>query len=285
MSGRRTALVTGASTGIGRATALELARCGFAVLAGVRKPEDGEALQTSATGELEPVIIDVTDAASIEAAAAKVSEQASAGGGLAGLVNNAGVAYTGPLEFVALDDLRHQLEVNLIGHLAVTQAMLPELRKARGRIVNVTSIGGLVATPFFGPYVASKFALEAVSDCLRVELRPWGIETIAIEPGSAATEIWDSGQSIADETRARMGDEAERLYGEALDQTQRISAATGARGIPPEEVARVIHKALTVRRPRARYTVGRDAIGMKFASRLLPDRLWDRIVARSLKLP
>ncbi len=283
MSGRRTALVTGASTGIGRATALELARCGFAVLAGVRKPEDGEALQTSATGELEPVIIDVTDAASIEAAAAKVSEQA--GGGLAGLVNNAGIAYTGPLEFVALDDLRHQLEVNLIGHLAVTQAMLPELRKARGRIVNVTSIGGLVATPFFGPYVASKFALEAVSDCLRIELRPWGIETIAIEPGSAATEIWDSGQSIADETRARMGAEAERLYGAALDQTERISAQTGARGIPPEEVARVIHKALTVRRPRARYTVGRDAIGMKFASRLLPDRLWDRIVARSLKLP
>jgi NAD(P)-dependent dehydrogenase (short-subunit alcohol dehydrogenase family) len=283
MSGRRTALVTGASTGIGRATALELARCGFAVLAGVRKPEDGEALQTSATGELEPVIIDVTDAASIEAAAATVSEQA--GGGLAGLVNNAGVAYTGPLEFVALDDLRHQLEVNLIGHLAVTQAMLPELRKARGRIVNVTSIGGLVATPFFGPYVASKFALEAVSDCLRIELRPWGIETIAIEPGSAATEIWDSGQSIADETRARMGAEAERLYGAALDQTERISAQTGARGIPPEEVARVIHKALTVRRPRARYTVGRDAVGMRFASRLLPDKLWDRIVARSLKLP
>ncbi|MGB2851912.1 MAG: SDR family oxidoreductase [Solirubrobacterales bacterium] len=283
MSGRRTALVTGASTGIGRATALELARCGFAVLAGVRKPEDGEALQTSATGEMEPVIIDVTDAASIEAAAAKVSEQA--GGGLAGLVNNAGIAYTGPLEFVALDDLRHQLEVNLIGQLAVTQAMLPELRAASGRIVNVTSIGGLVATPFFGPYVASKFALEAVSDCLRIELRPWGIETIAIEPGSATTEIWDSGQSIADETRARMGDEAERLYGAALDQTQRISAQTGARGIPPEEVARVIHKALTVRRPRARYTVGRDAVGMKFASRLLPDKLWDRIVARSLKLP
>ncbi|MBK5116871.1 MAG: SDR family oxidoreductase [Thermoleophilia bacterium] len=283
MSHQRTALVTGASTGIGRATALELARRGFAVLAGVRKPEDGEALQTSATGELEPVIIDVTDAASIEAAAAKVGEQA--GGGLAGLVNNAGIAYTGPLEFVALDDLRHQLEVNLIGQLAVTQAMLPELRAASGRIVNVTSIGGLVATPFFGPYVASKFALEAVSDCLRIELRPWGIETIAIEPGSAATEIWDSGQAIADETRARMGAEAERLYGAALDQTQRISAATGARGIPPEEVARVIHKALTVRRPRARYTVGRDAVGMKFASRLLPDRLWDRIVARSLKLP
>lgn len=282
MSGRRTVLVTGASTGIGRATALELARSGFTVLAGVRKPEDGEALQASASGELEPVIIDVTDSASIEAAAAALGERS---GGLAGLVNNAGIAYTGPLEFVALDDLRHQLEVNLIGHLAVTQAMLPALRNARGRIVNVTSIGGLVATPFFGPYVASKFALEAVSDCLRIELRPWGIETVAIEPGSAATEIWDSGQSIADETRGRMGPEAEKLYGAALDQTQRISAQTGARGIPPEEVARVIHKALTVRRPRARYTVGRDAIGMKFASRLLPDRLWDRIVARSLKLP
>jgi NAD(P)-dependent dehydrogenase (short-subunit alcohol dehydrogenase family) len=284
MSPVRAALVTGASTGIGRATALELSRCGFQVFAGVRRPEDGERVRAEATGELEPVLIDVTDGASIEAAAAAIAER-TAGAGLAGLVNNAGVAYAGPLEFVPLDDLRRQLEVNLIGQIAVTRAMLPGLRTARGRIVNVTSIGGLVATPFYGPYCASKFALEAVSDCLRGELRPWGIETIAIEPGSAKTEIWDRGQRIADEVRGRMPPEAEELYGKAIEQVAEISAETGARGIPPEQVARTIHKALTTRRPRARYLVGRDAIGMRLASRLLPDRAWDALLARTLKLP
>lgn len=280
----RIALVTGASTGIGRATALELARAGFLVFAGVRKPEDGEALVAEAQGELEPVLLDVTDPEAIERAAALIAQR---GGerGLAALVNNAGVAYTGPLEFVPLDDFRRQLEVNLIGQLAVTRAVLPQLRLAGGRIVNVTSIGGLVATPFFGAYCASKFALEAVSDCLRTELRPWGIKTIAIEPGSISTEIWSRGQSIADELRERTEPQVEELYGEALAQTEKVSAATGARGIPPEEVARTIHKAITVRRPRARYLVGRDAREMKLASRLLPDRLFDRLVARSLKLP
>jgi NAD(P)-dependent dehydrogenase (short-subunit alcohol dehydrogenase family) len=191
----------------------------------------------------------------------------------------------GPLEFIPLEDFRRQLEINLIGQLAITQAMLPQLRTARGRIVNVTSIGGLVSTPFFGPYCASKFAFEAVSDCLRTELRPWGIKTIAIEPGSVATEIWERGQATADELRARMDPEAERLYGEAIEATRRVSMATSARGIPPEEAARAIHKAITVRRPRARYLVGRDARGMAIASRLLPDRLFDTIAARTLKLP
>ena len=137
-----------------------------------------------------PLIVDVADSASIDLARRPARGRAGPAG-LDALVNNAGVAYTGPLEFVPLDDFRHQLEVNLIGHLAITQAMLPALRTARGRIVNITSIGGIVATPFFGPYNASKFGLEALSDCLRVELRPWGIETIVIEPGSIATEIWD----------------------------------------------------------------------------------------------
>jgi NAD(P)-dependent dehydrogenase (short-subunit alcohol dehydrogenase family) len=284
MSGRRAVLVTGASTGIGRATALELARCGFHVFAGVRRPVDGESVQTEAAGELEPLIIDVTDGEAIAAAAVEI-EGHTGGAGLSGLVNNAGVAYAGPLEFVPLDDVRRQLEVNLIGQLAVIRAMLPQLRTARGRIVNVTSIGGLVATPFYGPYCTSKFGLEAVSDCLRGELRPWGIRTVAIEPGSVATEIWNRGQEIADELRGRMEPEAEGLYGRAIDRISQISAETGARGIPPEEVARTIHKALTVNRPRARYTVGRDALAMKAASRLLPDRVWDALVARSLKLP
>jgi NAD(P)-dependent dehydrogenase (short-subunit alcohol dehydrogenase family) len=237
-----------------------------------------------ARGELEPVILDVTDPGAIEAAAATVNEH-SRGGGLDALVNNAGSAITGALEFVPLDDFRRQLEVNLIGQLAVTQAMLPALRQSKGRIVNVTSIGGLVATPFFGPYNASKYALEAVSDCLRVELRPWGIRTIIIEPGSVATEIWSSGQSQAEELRAQLPPEGERLYGAAFEAMSRISAETGERGIPPEEAARVIHKALTARRPRARYLVGRDAYGMKYASRVIPDRLWDGMVRRTLKLP
>ena len=280
----RAALVTGASSGIGRATALLLASEGYSVLAGVRKPEDGQSLLDEARGELEPVLLDVTDSAAIEAAAETVREH-SRGGGLAALVNNAGSAHTGPLEFVPLDDFRQQLEVNLIGQLAVTRAMLPALRQTKGRIVNVTSIGGLVTTPFYGPYCASKYALEAVSDCLRTELRPWGIRTIIIEPGSIATEIWSSGQNAAAEMRAELPPEAEQLYGEALDAVTRISAETGARGIPPEEAARVIHKALTARWPRARYLVGRDAHGMKHASRLLPDKVWDAMVRRTLKLP
>lgn len=284
MSGRPPVLVTGASTGIGRATALELSREGFQVFAGVRRPEDGKSVQDEARGELEPVIIDVTDADGIADAAAEI-ERESRGAGLAALVNNAGVAYGGPLEFVPLEDLRHQLEVNLIGHLAVTRAMLPALRKRRGRIVNVSSIGGLVATPFFGPYCISKFGLEVISDCLRGELRPWGIKTIAIEPGSIDTGIWEDGMRRAEEIRARMDPEGERLYGAALDRVEKIAQETGARGIPPEEVARTIHRAIEARRPRARYLVGRDARVMSLASRLLPPRVHDAVVARGLKLP
>jgi len=280
----RAALVTGASSGIGRATALELARAGFTVFAGVRKPEDGEAVQSEAHGELEPVLIDVTDAAQIEAAVELIRER-TRGRGLTALVNNAGSAHSGAIEFLDLDNLRHQLEVNLIGHIAVTQAMLPMLRANQGRIVNITSIGGLVATPFMAPYCASKFALEAVCDCLRTELKPWGIEVIAVEPGSIATDIWDRGVANAEQAREQMPPEGERLYGEAFDTMARVSAETGERGIPPQEVARVIHKALTVKRPRARYLVGRDAKGMKAGNALLPDKAWDAVVRRTLKLP
>ena len=280
----RAALVTGASSGIGRATALELARSGFTVFAGVRKPEDGESVQSEAHGELEPVLIDVTDESQIEAAAETIRER-TRGRGLTALVNNAGSAHTGAIEFLDLDSLRHQLDVNLIGHIAVTQKMLPMLRSNKGRIANVTSIGGLVATPFMGPYCASKFALEAVSDCLRSELKPWGIEVIAIEPGSVATDIWDRGIENAQAARDKLPEDGERLYGRAFETMQRVSAETGERGIPAEEVARVIHKALTVKRPRARYLVGRDAIGMKAASSVLPDKTWDALVRQQLKLP
>lgn len=279
----RTVLITGCSTGIGRATALRLERDGWQVYAGVRKPEDADSLSRDGGERLQPLILDIADSASIDLARERMS--ADCPGGLDGLVNNAGVAYSGPLEFVPLDDFRRQLEVNLIGHLAMTQAMLPALRAARGRIVNITSIGGLVATPFFGPYVASKFALEALSDCLRVELRPWGIKTIAIEPGSVATEIWASGAKIFAEMRERLAPGAAELYSEAMEATAQAAADTGARGIPVEDAAAAIERALTARNPRARYLVGRDAKVMAGSSRLLPAQIYDRITARVLKLP
>jgi NAD(P)-dependent dehydrogenase (short-subunit alcohol dehydrogenase family) len=281
--GSRTALITGCSTGIGRAAALRLDASGWTVHAGVRKEEDEERLAAAGSDRLVPLIVDVTDAGSIAAAAERVAAGSPAG--LDGLVNNAGVAYTGPLEFVPLDELRHQLEVNLVGQVAVTQAMIPALRQANGRIVNITSIGGIVATPFYGPYVASKFALEAISDCLRGELRPWGIETIAIEPGSIDTEIWNTGLEQFDRTEQRLPEAAESLYGRAIKSLRRTSRETGNRGIPADVAAAAIERALTARRPRARYRVGRDAHAMALLSRALPDRTWDRLLGRIMRLP
>ncbi len=279
----RVALITGCSTGIGRATALRLDASGWSVYAGVRRQEDADSLAAAGSERLTPLIIDVTDPGSIAAAAERVEAESAAG--LGALVNNAGVAYTGPLEFVPLDELRNQLEVNVTGHVAITQALIPALRRARGRIVNITSIGGIVATPFFGPYNASKYALEAISDCLRVELRPWGIETIAIEPGSISTEIWSSGLEQFDRTEERMPAEARTLYGKAIKGLRRAAQQTGERGIPADHAAAVIEKALVVSRPRARYLIGRDARVMATLSRVLPDRLWDRAIARIMGLP
>ena len=281
--GGRTVLISGCSTGIGRATALRLDAAGWRVFAGVRREEDAASLAAEGGEGLAPVILDIADSASIDLLRERL--EAESAGGLDGLVNNAGIAVSGPLEFVPLDDFRRQIEVNLIGHLAMTQAFVPALRRTRGRIVNVTSIGGVVATPFFGPYCASKFGLEALGDCLRVELRPWGIDTIAIEPGSIATEIWQSGARVFAEMRERMAPEASGLYGEAMEATARASAETGARGIAPDLAAAAIEKALTARRPRARYLVGRDAVGMVAGKRLLPARAYDRLTARVLKLP
>jgi NAD(P)-dependent dehydrogenase (short-subunit alcohol dehydrogenase family) len=188
----RSVLVTGASTGIGRATALRLDRSGWQVFAGVRKEADADSLQAEASERLRPVTLDVTDAGQIAAAAEAIA--AETGGGLDGLVNNAGVAVPGPLETVPLEDLRHQLEVNLVAYVAVTQAMLGEIRRAEGRVVFLSSIGGRIAFPFGGPYHASKFATEAIGDVFRQELRPWRLEVSIVEPGSIDTPIWERGQ-------------------------------------------------------------------------------------------
>ncbi len=277
---RGAVVVTGASSGIGEACARRLAGLGFQVFAGVRKPEDGERLAREIPG-VTPLQIDVIDADSIAAAAQRVSEQTQ--GRLAGLVNNAGVAVPAPIEHQPIDDFRRQIEVNLIGQVAVTQAFLPQLRAARGRIVNMSSIGGKVAVPLLGAYAASKFGLEGFSDTLRRELRPWGIEVSVIKPGTIATPIWDKGVASGDELEAALPPEAKRDYG-PLIATVRTASEEGARtGLPPDAVAKDVAHALTARKPKTRYLVGREAKSRELAARLLPDRFIDRAIARVMR--
>lgn len=274
-------MITGASTGIGRTSALHLDTLGFRVFAGVRKAADGEALRRDASDRLTPLSIDVTDAASIEAAAKEVAG-ALGGEGLAGLVNNAGIVVSGPLEFVPMDEWRQQMEVNFFGLVAVTQAFLPLVRKAKGRIVNVSSIGGKVSTPFLSPYAASKHAVEGLSDSLRRELRSLGIFVSLIEPGAVATPIWEKGNAAAKERRAQLSEEANALYGAAMGKLQEAVGKVEKGAIPPEEVAKAIAHALTADRPKTRYLVGIEAKVQNALSILLPDRMMDGFLARFL---
>ncbi len=279
----RSVLVTGSSTGIGRATALRLDRDGWRVFAGVRREEDAESLRAEASERLVPVILDVTDPEQIAAAAERV-EAAVGESGLDGLVNNAGVAILGPLETIPLDDFRRQVEVNLTAQVAVTQTLLPAIRRSSGRIVFVSSIGGRMALPFGGPYHAAKYGLEAVADCLRQELRPWRIHVSAIEPGSIDTPIWERGEQIADEVSARAPATQEELYGATIERFRAAVRRTAERGIAPDKVAATITHALEARRPRTRYVVGADARGQALAARILPDRVLDAVVRRVMRI-
>jgi NAD(P)-dependent dehydrogenase (short-subunit alcohol dehydrogenase family) len=277
-------VITGASTGIGRACALHLDGLGFAVYAGVRRDADGDALRAAASPRLTPIRIDVTDAESI-ALARKQVDAACGGHGVRGLVNNAGVGVGGPIEYVPLDDLRRQLEVNVIGQVAVTQAFLPLLRQAKGRIVNIGSIAGRFATPFLGPYSASKFALEAITDALRVELRPWGINVAIVEPGSIATPIWEKAKTTTEQVRDGLPPEGRELYGGVVDSLGATMAEFEKRAIPAERVAKAVTHALLSKRPKTRYLVGNDARLQAALATVVPDRITDRLVARQLKLP
>jgi NAD(P)-dependent dehydrogenase (short-subunit alcohol dehydrogenase family) len=277
-------LVTGSSTGIGRATALRLDLDGWRVFAGVRRDEDAESLRSAASDRLVPVTLDVTDQTQVAFAAAQIEEVVGEGG-MNGLVNNAGVAILGPLETIPLDDFRRQIEVNLTAQVAVAQAMLPLIRSGRGRIVFVSSIGGRMALPFGGPYHAAKFGIEAVADCLRQELRPWGIAVALIEPGSIDTPIWERGERIADDVATRSPAVQQELYGDAIERFRKAIRRTAERGIPPEKVAAAIAHALNASRPRTRYLVGADARGQALARRLLPDRALDRVVALVMRAP
>jgi NAD(P)-dependent dehydrogenase (short-subunit alcohol dehydrogenase family) len=278
------AVITGASTGIGRACALRLDREGWRVFAGVRRAQDGESLRAEASARLVPLLVDVTDADSVAGAAATVSEAVGQGGGLNGLVNNAGIAVSGPLEFVSLEDWRRQFEVNVIGQIAVTQAFLPLLRAGRGRIVNMGSIGGRSSTPFVGPYSASKYALEGINDALRRELRKWGIWVAIIEPGSIATPIWEKGTADAQAAVETLPCEARELYGHDLEAVAKTVEKVGARGLPPEQVADAVWHALTASKPRPRYLIGWEAKVRVLVESLLPARAFDAIVARTMGL-
>ena len=273
---RGTVLITGTSTGIGRATALHLATCGFEVLAGVRRESDGAAVRALSPEWIEPVMLDVTSPDEVRAAAARAGET-----GLTGLVNNAGISYQGPIEYLELDDLRRQLEVNLVGAVAMTQAVLPLLRASRGRIVNVSSVGGRRALPFLSPYNASKFALEAMSDSLRQELRPQGIRVAVVEPGSVKTDIWRKGTEASRQALASLTPEGRELYGKRLEAMLQTAHKTAARGVEPIEVAEAIEHALTASRPKPRYVVGADARIQLRLGALLPTRVLDAVIGRA----
>lgn len=248
-------VITGASRGIGEATARRLDQQGFRVYAGVRHLEDGDRLRRNASERLIPLQLDITDEEHIRRAV-EVVAQASGAEGLAGLVNNAGISIPAPLEFIPLNDFRHQLEVNVTGQLAVTQAFLPLLRQSRGRLVNVSSIGGRqVSIPFNGPYHASKFALEALSESLRMELAPFGIQVITIEPSLIATPMWETALALHDDIMKRMPPQTQELYGAALRQARVSVAHVSRNGGSPEKVAKVIFDALTSHRPKTRYSV------------------------------
>jgi NAD(P)-dependent dehydrogenase (short-subunit alcohol dehydrogenase family) len=276
-------LVTGASKGIGEACVLLLAARGYRVFAGVRRKQDGEALQRAGGASITPVLLDVTDAAQIAAAAALVRDASA--GGLYALVNNAGIAVAGPLEFLPPEELRRQLDVNVVGQIAVTQAFLPLLRAARadgadrraGRIIFMSSVSGRSSLPFIGPYAASKFALEAAADALRVELRPFGMRVVLVEPGVILTPIWETSAARAREAIEHMPPEAHRYYGRTM--TAVLGRIHGSmRGLPPQRVAAVVARALAAGRPRSRYVVGMDARARIALDALVPTRVRDWLV-------
>jgi NAD(P)-dependent dehydrogenase (short-subunit alcohol dehydrogenase family) len=281
VSGERKAslsvLITGSSTGIGRATALRLDRGGHQVFAAVRNERDAQALTAELSPRSRAVRLDVTSATDV---ARVVSEVGAGAAGLDGLVNNAGVAFGGPLECVPVSELREQFEVNVIGLHAVTAALLPALRRARGRVVNVGSMSGKVTTPLMGAYCASKHAVESLSDALRQELAPSGVAVALIEPGAIKTEIWAKGDQLVDRVEGRLDAEQREIYGRWLGVIRQLLKRQEAMGAPAEAVAEAIEHALTASRPRTRYPVGKDAWLGAAARWALPDRALDRLLAR-----
>lgn len=257
---------------------------GWRVFAGVRRTADGDRLRNASAQRVEPIPLDVTDQPSIAHAVRLVAESLGTAG-LTGLVNNAGIAIVGPLEAIPLDQLRKQLEVNVVGQIAVTQAFLPLLRQGRGRIVNMGSIAGRATLPIMGPYCASKYALESLTDALRLELQPWGIHVSIIEPGAIATPIWEKSKQTGVELEAASCADMIARYAETIARVRDAVAEAERRAISPDAVAKAVRHALTASRPKTRYLVGTDAKIRAVMQKLLPDRLQDCLLTWMLKLP
>ena len=276
-------LVTGTSTGIGEATALHLAEKGLHVFAGVRRARDGTALQKRSPATLTPVPLDVTKERTI-AAAREAIEAAVGKRGLAGVVNNAGIAVPGPLELQPMADFRLQLETNLFGPLAVIQAFMPLIRRGSGRIVNVGSVGGMVVLPITGGYSVSKFGLHAMSDALRLELRQWGIHVSLVQVAPVASAIYEKTYAALDGLEAKLGKEGYRLYEPQITAVRKTTEKAEADAEPAVVIAKAVHHALTSHRPKTRYLAGHGGRQVQAAA-ALPDHARDRALARELGLP
>lgn len=273
--------ITGASTGIGKATALYLAGKGLRVLAGVRKPADGEALVAEGGERIVPWVIDVADGASIARATAELEERL-AGARLAGLVNNAGIGLGGPQEYVAIEDWRRQFEVNVFGLVDLTQKLLPALVRSQGRVVNVSSIGGRVATPCMGPYCASKFAVEGLTMSLRFELRALGVWAATVQPGMIKTEIWKKADAALVDQKSLLPAEAHTRYADVVAALERFVATGARKGVAPVKVAQAIEHALFAKRPRTCYPVGPDARALVMMQWLLPARAFEWVLRKAM---
>ena len=279
-----TVLITGASTGIGAACAIRLAAAGMHVYAGVREDADGAALLAQNAALITPLHIDVTDADSIAAAVATLDAQLG-DAGLNGLINNAGIAIGGPLEVLPMNEIRRQFDVNVFGALAVTQAFLPQLRRARGRIVNMGSIAGRIALPFLGPYCMSKSALRAMTHALRLEVDAWGIDVALVEPGAIATPIWKKSNAAADVMQATLQNDTLAHYSRHLEGIRRVIAKAEEQAISADAVARAVEHALTAAHPKTEYLVGNDARMRAAINAVLPQFLQDKLHRWFLKFP
>ena len=280
MASKGAIVITGASTGMGEHCAVGLAQRGYRVFAGVRKATDGDSLRAQGGASLEPLILDVTKEAQVHDAARTV-EQALAGAPLMALWNNAGITVNGPLEFVPLDELRRQLEVNVVGQVAVTQAFLPMLRRARGRILITGSVGGFFTTPMLIPYCMSKFAMEAMADGLRRELRPHGIEVTLLEPGGIKSKIWDKGISESEEAVRKAPPQMMEIYGGLVNALRRLAPQMERDAHSPQAVLDCVVHALESPRPKTRYRMGHNSTVQRIVS-FLPDRWQDALVARMM---
>ncbi|MFJ6695296.1 SDR family NAD(P)-dependent oxidoreductase [Streptomyces sp. NPDC091272] len=270
-------VVSGASTGIGAATAHELAARGYHVLAGVRTDREADAARAAG---VEPVILDITVPEHIKGLAERISDDPGRRR-LRALINNAGIEINAPVEVLPLDLWRQQFEVNLFGHIAVIQELLPHLRRSRGTIVNISSVGGVAALPIFGAYAGTKFALEAASDSLRREVKAQGVQVVVVQPGGVRTDMAAHSGDISLELADRMSPEHQRLYGDLIKSTVASNAAFLKRALPAEKAAARIAHVATTARPRTRYTLGTDAAFTVPLARLLPDRLMDRVLSAS----